>query len=89
VIIPCECWTPNLLPEDVEPKVRDISCDVCQRCHSAPATEICTIGKWREFATTDDCVHLCENCHKAGHQQVAIMVEKLGPHFKKVISEIA
>jgi hypothetical protein len=88
MIIPCECWTPNLLPADVEPKLRDISHDVCQRCHSAPATEICTLGKWREFVTAGDCVHLCENCHKEGHKQVAIMAEKLGPHFKQVISEI-
>ena len=88
MIIPTECWTPNLLPADVEPRVRDASADVCERCKVAPATEICTIGKWREFATPDDCVHLCERCHKEGHKQVELMAQKLGPYFFEVISEI-
>ena len=62
-----ECYTPGLLPLDVEPVVRDRTKDVCEGCGLWPATQLCTHGIPREWATASDVAHLCNTCHAKLH----------------------
>ena len=62
-----ECFTPGLLPLDVEPVVRDRTKDVCEGCGLRPATQLCTHGIPREWATAEDVAHLCVSCHAKVH----------------------
>ena len=62
-----ECYTPGLLPLDVEPAVRDRTSDVCEGCGLLPATQLCTHGIPREWSTADAVAHLCNTCHAKLH----------------------
>lgn len=62
-----ECYTPGLLPLDVEPVVRDRTNDVCEGCGLLPATQLCTHGIPREWSTSADVAHLCNTCHAKVH----------------------
>jgi hypothetical protein len=62
-----ECFTPGLLPLDVEPVVRDRTSDICEGCGLLPATQLCTHGIPREWATADAVAHLCNTCHAKLH----------------------
>ena len=62
-----ECYTPGLLPLDIEPVVRDRTKDVCEGCGLLPATQLCTHGIPREWATAADVAHLCVVCHSILH----------------------
>ena len=62
-----ECFTPGLLPLDVEPVVRDRTSDICEGCGLLPATQLCTHGIPREWATADTVAHLCNTCHAKLH----------------------